>query len=394
MASAAATPPSAADPPRPRGRRRPSLRARILLVALGVLLPLLLAEGALRLFGALLPGDYQTRSFVETHPEFGRRNQPGAGWKKTKEFTSWIEVNSKHLRGPEVEYAKPPGERRVLVLGDSFTFAEQVNQHETFVHLLEAALNARGDGATYRVLNGGSNGWATANQLVFLAKEGLRYEPDLVVLAFYVGNDVSDNYRRLDVKRVAEEADLALRGADAFEGPRRVLRRSMLYTVFESGVLAKLPWYASAAGDATDASYRPAPKTEPEAREAWAITESLIDRMRDVAESRGARFMVMAIPVATTVTHEARVIEAGGDPDAVELNDEPLPGFEDPHGTLAGIVGRHGVEALDLLPSLSAEAARSDRRLYYAGNAHWTAAGHAVAAGELERFVVGRGLLR
>jgi hypothetical protein len=149
------------------------LVARLLLVVLGILLPLGLAEVGLRVAGAVLPGDYQTVSFAEAHPEFGRRNRPGAGWKKTSEFTSWIEVNSKGLRGAEIDYPKPPGEYRILVTGDSFTFAEQVNQDETFTQRLEDRLNAEQLGLNYRVLNAGSNGWATANELVYLAKEGV-----------------------------------------------------------------------------------------------------------------------------------------------------------------------------------------------------------------------------
>lgn len=363
-----------------------------MLVLVGLLLPLLLAEGILRVAGALLPGEYQTASFIEAHEQFGRRNKPGAGWKRTQEYTSWIEVSSKGLRGPEVEYAKPPGETRVLVLGDSFTFAEQVNQNETFVQRLEDQLTAEG-GGTYRVLNAGSNGWATANELVYLAKEGVRFQPDLVVLAFYVGNDVSDNYRRLDIKRVAEEADLELRGADAFDGPRRLLRRSRLYTFLETGVFAKLPWFASAEGGSSDASFRRSPRTLDEAQEAWAITEGLLDRTRDVAESRGARFMVMMIPSADVVAQGGRAKE----PDADDLEDgitgEAEPGFEDPHGTLAEIVERHALTTLDLYDAFRQQAARGRQRLYYRQNAHWTAAGHAIAARELHDFIARQGLL-
>ncbi len=359
----------------------------------GIIVPLLFAEGALRMAGALLPGDYQTTSFLEAHPQFGRRNKPGAGWKKTQEFTSWIDVNSKGLRGPEIEYAKPPGERRVLVLGDSFTFAEQVNQDETFTQRLETRLGSAQDGGTYRVLNAGSNGWATANELVFLAKEGVRFEPDLVVLALYLGNDVSDNYRRLDIKRVAEDADLALRGADAFDGPRRLLRRSQLYTFIETGVLAKLPWFASAEGGDSDASDRKSPKTLEEAQEAWEITEGLLDRMRDVAESRGARFMVMVVPAADVVAQGGRVKE----PDADDLEDGIVagfePGFEDPHGTFAQLAARHDLVTLDLLDEIKQQSIRSKQRLYYRQNAHWTAAGHAIAATELYEFIAARGLL-
>ena len=216
----------------PAGRRSsPSWKAKLALVLIGVLLPLALAEIGLRLAGAILPGDYQTVSFAEAHPEFGRRNRPGAGWKKTSEYTSWIEVNSKGLRGAEIDYPKPPGEYRILVVGDSFTFAEQVNQNETFSQRLEDRLNAEGGATHYRVLNAGSNGWATANEAVYLTKEGVRFSPDLVIVALYVGNDVSDNFRRVATVQDAVAADLELRGADSFEGPRRILRRSELYTV-------------------------------------------------------------------------------------------------------------------------------------------------------------------
>ena len=229
----------------------PSWKAKVALVLVGLLLPLALAEATLRIAGAVLPGDYQTVSFAEAHPEFGRRNKPGAGWKKTSEYTSWIEVNSKSLRGAEIDYPKPAGEYRILVTGDSFTFAEQVNQQETFTQRLEDRLNAESAGPTYRVLNAGSNGWATANEAVYLTKEGVRFHPDVVVVALYLGNDVSDNYRRVATVQNAVEADLALRGADSFDGPRRSCAESELYTVFESGVLAKLPWWQDDGGSSS-----------------------------------------------------------------------------------------------------------------------------------------------
>src|SRR4051794_23254954 len=254
-------------------RASPSWQAKLALVVVGVLLPLLLAEIGLRLAGAILPGDYQTVSFAEAHPEFGRRNRPGTGWKKTSEYTSWIEVNYKGLRGAEIDYSKPAGEQRILVLGDSFTFAEQVNQQETFTQRLEDRLNAESGGLRHRVLNAGSNGWATANELVYLAKEGVRFKPDVVVVAFYLGNDVSDNFRRVASLADAADADLELRGADSFDGPRRILRKSELYTVFESGVLAKLPIWGDDGG--SGASDRKPPRTAADAQEAWAITEGL-----------------------------------------------------------------------------------------------------------------------
>lgn len=363
---------------------------RTALIILGLVLPVLVLEGFLRLAGALVPGDYQTTSFLESHPEFGRRNRPGAGWKRTNEFTSWIEVNSKGLRGSEVEYAKPAGERRLLVLGDSFTFAEQVNQHETFTQRLEDRLNARGGAGRFRVLNAGSNGWSTANELVFLAEEGMKFSPDLVVVAFYAGNDVSDNYRRVATVRDAERADLALRGVDAFEGPRGILRRSMLYTVVETGVLAKLPWWQPA-GD-SDASVRRLPRTPDEVEEAWEISAGLLNRTRLVAESRGAKMMAMVIPSASEVAARQR---SRDDDDQPQENPDPAaaPSIVDVHARLGEIGGRLDLAMLDLLPALQRQALRSRQRLYYRQNAHFTAAGHELAAKELYDFLIERRLI-
>jgi hypothetical protein len=353
----------------------------------------------LRIAGAILPGDYQTVSFAEAHPEFGRRNKPGAGWKKTSEYTSWIEVNSKSLRGAEIDYPKPAGEYRILVVGDSFTFAEQVNQQETFTQRLEDRLNAESSGLHYRVLNAGSNGWATANEAVYLTKEGVRFRPDLVIVALYVGNDISDNYRRVATVQNAVEADLALRGADSFDGPRRLLRKSELYSVFESGVLAKLPWWQDNGGG--DDDDRKPPRTLAEAQEAWTITERLLDRMRDVSDSQGARFMVMTIPTALEVAQRGGggVKETGDEDEGDEDEDDEdktadvKPGFEDMHGTLGEIVARANLTSLDLLSRFRRADNRTKERLYYRQNAHWTAAGHAVATDELYEFLKAQNLV-
>jgi lysophospholipase L1-like esterase len=364
---------------------------RLALGLAGLLAPLLLLEVALRLAGPLLPGSYQTASFVETHPAFGRRNHPGQGWKVSPEFTTWIEVNSKGLRGPEVDYAKPAGEMRLLVLGDSFTFAEQVNQDETYTQRLEDRLNATGGPTRFRVLNAGSNGWGTVNELVYLAEEGLRYQPDVVVLALYAGNDMSDNYRRVPSPADAERADLALRGVDPLAGPRQLLRRSEAFTLFETGVLAKLT--PPAATDLSEATIRPAPQTADEARDAWDITAVLLQRMREVAENRGAKFVVMIIPSAGQVAAGPRPKAAEGDDDEQDAARGPLPGFENPQATLKAISDRLDLKVLDLLPALRRQAARSKDRLYYRVNSHFTAAGHGVTADQLYSFLARQGLV-
>ena len=109
----------------------------------GLVLPLLLLEAAIRLFGPIMPGNYSTGTFLTPHPVFGRYHVPGFnGWLKTREFTTRVRINAAGLRGPERPYAKPPGTRRILVVGDSFVEAAQVQEPEAVVGRLEAAVAA------------------------------------------------------------------------------------------------------------------------------------------------------------------------------------------------------------------------------------------------------------
>ncbi|MBN2565152.1 MAG: hypothetical protein JXB46_05530 [Candidatus Eisenbacteria bacterium] len=89
-------------------------------------------------------------------------------------------------------YDKPEGALRVLVLGDSFTIGYEVAQDQTYSAVLERYLAKKGVSA--QVLNAGMSGNSTAEALVFLEHEGLKYDPDIVVLGFY-WNDLEDNLK-------------------------------------------------------------------------------------------------------------------------------------------------------------------------------------------------------
>lgn len=94
-----------------------------------------------------------------------------------------VRINQQGLRADR-EYAtpKPSGIRRILVLGDSFVFGSGVESGETFAARLESA--RRG----LEVLNLGVPGYTSTHAVELLAKRGLRFEPDGVVL-FISDND-------------------------------------------------------------------------------------------------------------------------------------------------------------------------------------------------------------
>jgi hypothetical protein len=59
------------------------------------------------------------------------------------------------------------------------------------------ALNQGGRPA--EVINAGVAAYGTGQELLLLDKEGAKYEPDLVLLLFFVGNDVANNNYKLEL---------------------------------------------------------------------------------------------------------------------------------------------------------------------------------------------------
>ena len=132
------------------------------------------------------------RMVWERHPE------PGAGYTLIKPGSHYewqsiqVDINTHGLRGPETTYKKPPGTYRILNLGDSIAMGWGVPEEKTYGHQLEALLNEqRKENLHYEVINAGVPGWSLDNELAYLQAEGLKYEPDLILLDMTIANDIN-----------------------------------------------------------------------------------------------------------------------------------------------------------------------------------------------------------
>lgn len=138
------------------------------------------------------PGHERTGHRYLYDPDLGWRNIPN--WQATTNGRK-LTINSRGLRDREYSYEKPPGVRRILVLGDSFVWGYGVGDDEIFTEVLERRLERSPPhaGVRYEVLNTGVSGWGTDQEYLFLRREGFRYRPDVVVLAFFIVNDAWNN---------------------------------------------------------------------------------------------------------------------------------------------------------------------------------------------------------
>src|SRR5262245_55969637 len=157
------------DEPSPRAAtsRGGGLAGKLALAAGALLLTLLAAEAALRVLGIGPPPPGPEGPTVETAGPDERRNALG-------------------FRGPDWSREPTPGVRRVVFLGDSFTYGRGVPEDRIFASVAAAGLSAS-DGPVEAV-NISKPGWDTADEIDALKTVGLNLHPDLVIVVFFLND--------------------------------------------------------------------------------------------------------------------------------------------------------------------------------------------------------------
>ncbi len=151
--------------------------------------------------------------------------RPGARVQAEVEYR----INALGLRGPETTVAKPPGARRIAVLGDSIAFGYWVAEPDAFPRQLELLLGqVRGPGPAVEVLNFGVPGYNLDQEIEVLRTRALDFEPDVVVIAFCL-NDLEGTSHELGLvqDRSSRERRLLGRVREA------LLARSTLFSWIE-----------------------------------------------------------------------------------------------------------------------------------------------------------------
>ncbi|MBI5056262.1 MAG: SGNH/GDSL hydrolase family protein [Nitrospirae bacterium] len=103
-----------------------------------------------------------------------------------------VKTNNLGLRDDqEVTYDKPKDKKRILIIGDSYTFGLFVESGDAYPSILKQLLKE--DGSKYEVINAGFPGYNADEEYVWLRNEGIKFKPDIIILGFYIGNDLNIN---------------------------------------------------------------------------------------------------------------------------------------------------------------------------------------------------------
>ena len=353
---------------------------------------------------ALLAGEWMVRylapqklyrfpqGMFENHPTLQYRLSPHfTGVAKTVEFETHIRINGLGLRAAQDYERKGPKTFRILMLGDSFAMGVGVDQDETYGQVLARRLVERVAESSsvlnhYEVINAGVPGYNTFQALTYLRESGLALEPDLVVLGFYIGNDVAENFAvpSVSVQHGYLQSGGTVNGFLPASLRRYLALHSHLYQLIwplQRRLLNPSRWMREEQERLQRrlAIYEVDPGG-PDSENLWRTTEQSMAEMAALTLGQGVPFVVVVIPERVQVERQAW-----------ESLIEPREGsgttyrIDWPNQRVVAIGRELGLPVLDLLPVFT--QATAGEPLYLKLDGHWTRRGHEIAAEALEAFL-------
>ncbi|NCO35094.1 MAG: hypothetical protein AUJ92_16255 [Armatimonadetes bacterium CG2_30_59_28] len=337
---------------------------RCLLIAAGLVVGLFMAESAVRLFhlapeaAPLAMGRFQ----LSANPKIAYERVPNLRYEGASlhfyDFRG--SGNSLGYRSPDYGIRKPPGIHRIVVLGDSIAEGMHVDDDDAiFPRRVEKEL--RSAGYNVQVLNFAVSGYNTQQEVETLREKALRFEPDVVLLAYCI-NDREDVSPEILIPLLDH-----LKSRESLCPPSRALNSwliaSALYRFVTFRILqtrsqqdAWLRYDHYSTGDTVERS----------------LTE-----LAQLADEHRFRVMVAVFPI-----FDAR------DPRFLHYE------FHSEHQRVSAISKQLGFFVLDLLAvfrDCAAEPGRSEE--LYADPLHPSGVGHQCAARAICRYIVDRRVL-
>lgn len=410
-----------------RGRR---LLEKVALLGISIAISLFLAEIILRqVFPIYMGVDLRHRI---PHPVFGWALEPGASYDyRTPEATVRVTYNSEGWRDVEHNMENRLGAYRVLVLGDSFMEAYSVELNDAFHRRLEQF--ARDKGFDIEVINLGVGGYGTLQEYLVFSEVGKLYKPDLVLLGFYMGNDVRNNSIYLEssitsksmITKMQPFLDLAnfpswkITESD-FEGAQR--RYNKAKEIAEAKE-REVSWFRKLARQSVlllrlqkvVSSIIERPLTTDQSQEShknklskyfvfygphycqenliykkpWMITKRILARLKQDVEATGSTLLVFSVPALHEVDSASMKKVSEHAPESVALCLDEAPGY----GRLKNILNELDIDFVDLLPDFRKVTQDSRDDLFRRSDKHWNPKGHALAATVVGSHLLERNLL-
>jgi hypothetical protein len=322
-----------------------------------------------------VPHSIEENMYFEADPYTGYRLKPGG----IGQYHMGIPAvaNSHGHRDVEVTLKKPAGVFRILVLGDSFTVGANVRQEEAYPKVLEKRLK-NVYGSRIQVVNSGVGGWQPFQYAQYFEHYGQQFEPDLILVGFFVGNDTFDDFTNVGQLSTAILGHTISRDAAArpflklqvFLYERSNLARLLL----NRGPVASSTYIRKQCDDFTEqylAIQRARMPNHLRYNSAQRdMARNAVNQIRRIRDRAGDLVPVVVALLAdenqVNQTLQKRILSPG---------DFPGYDFNMPQSMLIEMFREIGIPTINVLPAVLA-----DHRCLYMNDTHWIPEGHELAA--------------
>ncbi len=306
----------------------------------------------------------------------------------TREYTTQVRVNAAGLRENTAYGAKTADTYRILALGDSFTMGVGVELEHTYVKHLERLLNAERSDWTYEVINAGVPGYNTRQELAYLKEEGLQLEPDLILLNFYIGNDIRQNHYVPSISVIDGYLQKPKRAPSLLPYKIRLFlaRKSHLYQFVWPYQRRFLDWLLRRSAVNITKEYQAQHRMiytvaeHENIRAMWETTRAQLQTLVTLTEQRAPQLAVVVIPEQIQLAPQtwAQAVQQLGE-------DEDVYRLDHPNQRLVDLCAQLGLPVLNLLPIFNRTARGAP--FYLKLDGHWNGQGDALAAQAVHTFL-------
>ncbi len=338
---------------------KPSTTRMAAEIAIAAIITFAVAEIGLRILNQFYP-----QPFFYTEHSYRFRAKPH---QKHYDFVT----NSNGFNDIEHNRETPKDTFRIVSIGDSFAFGVVPFENNYNTLLTRGLTN---DGYNVELINMGVPAAAPRNYVTLLKEEGVTFNPNLVLVSFFIGNDF-----------------------EAIEPPRQWHSFSFVlsFLKYAYDISSRLNIdvtgnknanYVDNAKTFTDEEYN-----RLEAARSWAfkknsnvydiVYKKTIDQIAAISETCrkiNAPLVIAIIPDELQVNADLRksALPTGRDTDY---------DFDQPNKMLASSLNELGIKYIDLLPRLREESKLVP--VYKPNDSHWNIRGNLVAAQELKIFL-------
>lgn len=338
--------------------------------------------------------------FQRHDPVRGFSLLPNSSGLWSREGRGEININEDGLRDINHDILNSTNSIRIAVLGDSFAEARSVNLEDTFWFQLKDNLKTCTNfhkGKEIEVINFGVSEYGTTQQYLTLKNNVWKYNPDIILLAFYSGNDISDNVKSLSQKKyrpyfLFKEDNIidvdrsflnskAYKMLSSFSGQTliklsqysrilQLLREAYVQTYFDNQNTKKKNEKHQKPQDKSNV-YNP---INSDWSRAWFITEKILNLINDDVKSKKKDFILISLTTPMQVNPDMSEIEKFKMKN--NINDIFYP-----EKRLSKFSKKNSIKYIELAQKMSSLALKN--KIYFhgfentkLGTGHWNKKGH------------------